>query len=227
MISYITDTWTLADYWTAKKLKKAWIEKTKIRTKWKAEKRKLQADGVLPVTRKPWEIQEEAQSGPGRPDDERSSHSDSESEPSHRTPSHSEERPLPPHLRRPTSPKPRRPDGTQNSTIRRTKEEPQSSKEQSRWADKGKSKANPQQDTDEPESEQTPSLRDLKREAYSRTNLHSFKADPLHKHAARRGQPPNQRGRGNGPGRGEAGRGQPNMKLRMDYMLERIKKDFS
>ncbi|KAJ7582860.1 hypothetical protein C8J56DRAFT_791668 [Mycena floridula] len=62
------------------------------------------------------------------------------------------------------------------------------------------------------------SLRDLNREAYAATSLHTFKADPL---GRARG-----RGRGRGRGQGERGRGQPNMKLRMGALLEKIKQDF-
>ena len=69
-----------------------------------------------------------------------------------------------------------------------------------------------------------PSLRELKREAYSQSALHTFKSDPLKKL--------DQTGRGGGSrGRGkgfiERGRGQPNMKLRMNVMLEKIKQSFA
>jgi hypothetical protein len=56
-------------------------------------------------------------------------------------------------------------------------------------------------------------VRDLTRTAYARESLHTFKADPLGRH----------------PGRGRhgqgKGRGQPNMKLRMSALLEKIKMD--
>lgn len=71
-------------------------------------------------------------------------------------------------------------------------------------------------------------LRDLTREAYSRSSLHTYKSDPLH------------RGRGGGYQRAHGvatvnppirevgrGRGQPNMKLRMGAMLEKIKREYS
>ena len=65
---------------------------------------------------------------------------------------------------------------------------------------------------------QPPSLRELKREAYSQSTLHTFKSDPLKK-------------RDQVGGRGnrfiESGKGQPNMKLRMNVMLEKIKQDFA
>lgn len=56
-------------------------------------------------------------------------------------------------------------------------------------------------------------VRDLTRMAYARESLHTFKADQLGRH----------------PGRGRhgqgKGRGQPNMKLRMSALLEKIKMD--
>ena len=69
-----------------------------------------------------------------------------------------------------------------------------------------------------------PSLRELKREAYSQSTLHTFKSDPLKKRdqGKRAG---GSRGRSNGFN--ERGKGQPNMKLRMNVMLEKIKKDFA
>lgn len=69
-----------------------------------------------------------------------------------------------------------------------------------------------------------PSLRELKREAYSQSTLHTFKSDPLKKRdqGKRIG---GSRGRGNGFI--DRGKGQPNMKLRMNVMLEKIKQDFA
>lgn len=69
-----------------------------------------------------------------------------------------------------------------------------------------------------------PSVRDLMKEAYSRSTLHTFKADPLKKHGR------NHSGRGGRGGRGgrpDTGRGQPNMKLRMHAMLAKIKQDYT
>lgn len=59
-------------------------------------------------------------------------------------------------------------------------------------------------------------LRDLTRQAYSRDTLHTFKSDPLKR----------RKGHGGEGGRGGAtGKGQPNMKLRMNALLEKIKMD--
>lgn len=63
-----------------------------------------------------------------------------------------------------------------------------------------------------------PSLRELKREAYSQSTLHTFKSDPLKRHDQ------SKRGRSSGGGF-ERGRGQPNMKLRMNVILEKLKQE--
>jgi hypothetical protein len=76
-----------------------------------------------------------------------------------------------------------------------------------------------------------PSLRDMAREAYSRSTLHQYKSHPLQQ---KRGRSTRWAERGSGgredeeSGRGRGRRrGQPNMKLRMDVMLEQIKRSLS
>ena len=69
-----------------------------------------------------------------------------------------------------------------------------------------------------------PSLRELKREAYSQSTLHTFKSDPLKKRDQGKRAAGN---RGRGSGFIEKGKGQPNMKLRMNVMLEKIKQEFA
>jgi len=81
----------------------------------------------------------------------------------------------------------------------------------------------------EPTGQTTPSLRELTRAAYSPSSLHTYRSDPLHRRGGRggRGQA-SSRGRGRGKhDQGEFRRGQPNMKLRMGVMLEKIKQDFT
>ena len=233
----------------AKKLKKAWIEKAQIKSKWSREKRKLQDEGVIPVAKKPWEIPgEEQEETQGNEDNEVSAPRPQET-PSE-VESEAEERPmkrskhsapqkgeLPPHLCRndPSS---------SRSVLRQPR--PEKSMPKSSWQNeihnaashtkdsKGKSKVHYSRDNaDESDEEREKSLRDLKREAYDEKNLHNFRADPLHKQSGR-GRFSTARGRGGGgggPGRGGHGgrepRGQPNMKMRMNYMLEKIKKDYA
>ena len=59
-------------------------------------------------------------------------------------------------------------------------------------------------------------LRELFRKAYSRESLHTYKSDPLHRG---KGRPALHRGGTKG-----TRRGQPDMKLRMNALLEKIKR---
>jgi hypothetical protein len=153
---------------SAKQLKKNWVENVKIKSKWKAEKRK---EGITKDVRE------------GEPTDSERDEDEEKSE----------------------SPPP---------------DAPQIHKYSSRPIPKS---AKEQEVVTEPPAV---SLRELTREAYSRSSLHTFKADPLKR---RRGAP--DRGRGGTRGRGSdqrrGGRGQPNMKLRMSAMLEKIKQDYA
>ncbi|TDL24809.1 hypothetical protein BD410DRAFT_766317 [Rickenella mellea] len=157
----------------AKKLKRVWVEKTKIKSKWKAMKRK---EGWVSGPEDHRREEQEQDGGDEMLDDV----ADSADE-------HSD------HL------------------------------------------SDTQVDESQPEPEK-PSLRELTREAYSRTSLHTFKADPLkRRRGARPTLPQAPRGRGGARGRGGDGGGrgrdvrggQPNMKLRMGAMLERIKRDLT
>lgn len=67
-----------------------------------------------------------------------------------------------------------------------------------------------------------PTLREMSALAYSRSSLHTFKSGRTHLSEESRG-----RGRGRGASRGSPagrGRGQPDMRLRMNAMLEKIKR---
>lgn len=76
-----------------------------------------------------------------------------------------------------------------------------------------------------PQAEKERSLRDMTREAYSQSSLHTYKSDPLSRRRRREEGVRGGRGyRGTGAPAGR-GRGQPNMKLRMEVMLEKIKRD--
>ncbi|KAL5511157.1 hypothetical protein ACEPAH_4372 [Sanghuangporus vaninii] len=125
-------------------------------------------------------------------------------------------------------------------------------KQPARSLSKDADKPKPKQSKDDTDQ---PSLRELSRRAYAPASLHSFKADPLHRRKGavtgphpREGKsskvtgtrtvtPPSQarsdHGRGGRNSRTSLGRqesqrrGQPNMKLRMEAMLERIKRDCS
>jgi hypothetical protein len=80
-----------------------------------------------------------------------------------------------------------------------------------------------------PNDEQSgkPSLRELQNQAYSRSSLHNFKSGSHHKQGGPGSRNP--RGRGGEGSRGgrTRGRGQPDMRLRMNAMLEKIKRDYA
>ncbi|KAI0079896.1 hypothetical protein K474DRAFT_1566880, partial [Panus rudis PR-1116 ss-1] len=140
----------------AKKLKKEWVTVQKIKSQWKAQKRK---EGLVP----------------SRPvDAELSDHPD------------------------------------KAESDEKTSSQKDASEESS--------------DDENVEQEDSPTLRDLQRQAYSKSSLHSFKSG--HSNRSNGG-----RGRGSDRGRGfhtrGRGRGQPDMRLRMNVMLEKIKRDFT
>lgn len=64
---------------------------------------------------------------------------------------------------------------------------------------------------DEDKEQDGPRFRDLKRQAYSRNSLHMYKSRTTHE-------------KNNGSVVKRTGKGQPNMKLRMNVMLEQIKR---
>ncbi|KAF8652760.1 hypothetical protein AX16_004256 [Volvariella volvacea WC 439] len=172
----------------AKLLKKKWVENAKIKSKWKAQKRRegistrhKSVDDDEDRPRESHRDPEFAQDDQGSEGVSVSSEDDRASEPE----------PEP-------EPEPERP----NKRDRKVKQSPKSSASTN----------------DDPRAS-TPSLRELTRQAYSPSSLHTYKSDPLHR---RKGIA--QRGRGAG---GVRGRGQPNMKMRMNAMLEKIKRDYT
>jgi hypothetical protein len=70
--------------------------------------------------------------------------------------------------------------------------------------------------------EQREKIRDLTRQAYSRQTLHTFKSNSSKKTASRSLEKSND---SKDRREGVTGRGQPNMKLRMNALLEKIKMD--
>ncbi|KAF5386620.1 hypothetical protein D9615_001892 [Tricholomella constricta] len=177
----------------AKKLKQSWVENKKIKSKWKAQRRK---EGLSTTP-----IVETSRSGDGDEESD-AGHSGSESGEQEEIDQSSEleEKPTP-----------------KKSTLHpsRAHIHPELSSKDSHKRRKV--------DEDQPAPAPPPSLRELSRQAYSRSSLHTFKADQGRRGGARGGG--RERGglRGRGGQRGETGRGQPNMKLRMDAMLEKIK----
>jgi hypothetical protein len=222
---------------TAKKLKQAWVEKTKIKSKWKHEKRKLQGEGI--VAKLPWEIAKEYEEGQKMDQDQEGVEQNEEGEEewggtglnseANEMRTEKDESQNNPDLHKPTN---KRPPESESSRPEKDLKSRQFSSSNRTNHDRRniRSKRPTAGDDDDSVSKEPaqPSLRDLKREAYSRETLHTFKSDPLHKRPSQgrggRGFP--DRGRGSGRGRGgPPGRGQPDMKLRMNVMLEKIKRD--
>ncbi|CCM02405.1 uncharacterized protein FIBRA_04503 [Fibroporia radiculosa] len=189
----------------AKKLKRSWVEKQKIKSQWKAQKRKegLESKGrrLADLVASTDEQEEKAQS----------SNAES-SEPVNAAPTVSIEEES----------------GNENES---SEDEPEDRSSPRKPPAK---KASPREDT----PGRQPTLRELQSQAYSRSSLHTRKSDPLHRRRGsdmkRADAPAGGRGRGRGQGgRGAAssqrgrGRGQPDMRLRMNVMLEKIKRDFT
>ncbi|KAG5647201.1 hypothetical protein DXG03_001160 [Asterophora parasitica] len=186
----------------AKKLKQTWVENKKIKTKWRAQQRKEGLSTALAVEREESGSDEEDED-----DDTDGSASEAEKEPS------------PEPVEEPT------PKSTPKPPPKKSTLHPSRAHIHPDLALKPKNPHPRRQKVEEDESAPTPSLRELTRQAYSRESLHTFKADPTRRGGARgdaRGRGA-ARGRGRGGQHGETGRGQPNMKLRMDAMLEKIK----
>ncbi|KAL0580258.1 hypothetical protein V5O48_001763 [Marasmius crinis-equi] len=174
----------------AKALKQAWVEKAKIKSKWKAERRKM---GLAPA----------AQVNDLNEDDGVSGDAVGEEV------SQEEEHVIQPDVHKDDTPpvpieeKSRfaaRKRNKTSSAVRAVEES------QSRVRDAQKPKDNASQSVD---------LRELARKAYSRESLHTYKSDPLKR------RPREEHAKKGG------GRGQPNMKLRMNVMLEKIKRDYA
>ncbi|KAF8911075.1 hypothetical protein CPB84DRAFT_1842329 [Gymnopilus junonius] len=191
----------------AKVLKKQWVEKTKIKSKWKAQKKKedlfSQSKLELPIysddegsaqngdAENSERVKEGAEMAP------RSTHQHQ----SHLHPSRAHIHPELPVMRpKENSKRTKR----LESEVRPTKKQKFSKEE-------------------EDETASQPSVRELMREAYSRSSLHTYKADPFKKRLA---GPGSQRdGKSSDHGRPQTGKGQPDMKLRMNAMLAKIKQD--
>ncbi|KDQ60758.1 hypothetical protein JAAARDRAFT_560866 [Jaapia argillacea MUCL 33604] len=172
----------------AQALKKAWIQKQKIKSKWNAEKRK---EGLVGPNRKQSrgedDVSEGGEAGEAGDEDE-----DEESVEEHEKPEEKEkDTQSTRHKGAPPTPTP----APFNRRSRKRDVNPAS-----------------------PADSQKPSLRELTKQAYSTSSLHTYKSDPLNRRGSERG-----RGRG---GRGR-GRGQPDMRLRMNVMLEKIKRDLA
>ena len=190
----------------AKKLKRSWVEVQKIKSKWKAQKRK---EGLLPsrpqLEREAEAVRESSEEAEHRSDSSGASEAQELSE-------ESEE------------------EGGDEEDVG---DEPQS---KVAAVASGKTRGHPQKSTPRQKTEEQPTLRELQRMAYSRSSLHTHKSNPLHRHKGpadtrgRGGAVGGREGRGGQSSRGRSrgrGRGQPDMGLRMKAMLEQIKQNYT
>jgi len=170
----------------AKKLKKEWVIKQKIKSKWKSQKRR---EGIV-----------------SRPDTSTQ-------------------------IPQPSSPREEQDVSTDDARIDEDGDEVQQSSD-----DEPTPSSSVQQNEQKPRKQKKDarsigsSLRDLQRQAHSPASLHHYKSRPLHqtKNRAASNEVSIRRRENSivAPKRGRGG-GQPNMRLRMTAMLEKIRRDCS
>jgi len=206
----------------AAKLKKEWIEKAKVRSQWKSQKRKGDtADTSMPRDAPPHQVKEgtdarndgdEEMGGRDRSGDEFQGFS-------------AEEAPMTTSVTKIKEGKDKEgkgkvrfaPESKSDSQSKGTRHDAtprKSFKERLRLDSKKQ-----QSDTTAKEEETKPSLRELSRTAYSPASLHNVKSNQRHRHPDSRKDIQGSSGQRKG--------GQPNMRLRMEAMLEQIKRDYS
>ncbi|KAJ3533861.1 hypothetical protein NM688_g7223 [Phlebia brevispora] len=202
----------------AKKLKRKWVEVQKIKSKWKAEKRK---EGI-PSTRRltaedeaESEAEEPTEIAEGQrkiPEDEDQSDADASGGSATESEGSQEAESNPSQAEQDYADEDARPSKLPRFSSSR-------GRNRGRGRDRRGRGGQPRPD----DHQDKPSLRELNKMAYSRSSLHTYKSKHGPEDSSHRG-----RGRGRGresfPHRGR-GRGQPDMRLRMNAMLEKIKRD--
>ncbi|KAI0928477.1 hypothetical protein AcW1_005712 [Taiwanofungus camphoratus] len=190
----------------AKKLKRSWVETQKIKSQWKAQKRK--EGSVVREKQSVLAVSEED----NQPEKFHEGSSDEETEQEDITPSGS----------RSTEPS----DGEDDGEAMEDSDDLPSPRKRPSLSKRAEEKQR------EESPDQGPTLRQLSRQAYARSSLHHFKSDPLHRHRApdprkRESAGDRRRGRSQGESARGRGRGQPDMRLHMNAMLEKIKRDLA
>jgi hypothetical protein len=198
----------------AKTLKRAWVEKTKIKSKWKAQKRKEGLESTAKLDLPVYEEEEGEESSIRKPPAANDKVDDTYRKdlPASPPPQPQAPRAQVSHLH------PSRAHIHPDLLVR--KNAPIVTNSEEKPSKKRKRKLSKTEKGGEADAAEPPSVRDLMKEAYSRSTLHTFKADPLNRHGR------NHSGH-SGRGPSETGRGQPNMKLRMNAMLAKIKQDYT
>ncbi|KAI0647107.1 hypothetical protein C8Q79DRAFT_925732 [Trametes meyenii] len=193
----------------AKKLKRSWVEVQKIKSKWKAQKRK---EGLIAPRSQLEQIGGAAEGEREQSDNEENEEVMPASRAKSTTGGNSKED-----------------RGDEKSEDESADEAPSTSKPSP--GHHGRFHLQRQRTSAQEKKEEQPSWRELQRMAYSKSSLHNHKSRPLnnrHKGPASAGGLND--GRGSSSHRGALrgrGRGQPDMGLRMKAMLEKIKQDLS
>ncbi|OSC99097.1 hypothetical protein PYCCODRAFT_888280 [Trametes coccinea BRFM310] len=198
----------------AKKLKRSWVEVQKIKSKWKAQKRKEGLVGSRSQLEHMVEGAEQDKPHESREGEDGDAISHSSSAESASEDSEDES-------------------GDERSEEDSADEAPSTNKRTASHSNARPSKKQQGKAPQKPEDK--PSLRELQKLAYSKSSLHNHKSRPLNRFkgpAALRGQDAGRGGGGRGAPRGRGsprgrGRGQPDMGLRMKAMLEQIKQNYT
>lgn len=198
--------------WPAKKLKRSWVEVQKIKSKWKAQKRKDSLVQKHPniLLKREDEYHEESpdSEAEGRGDEGDSSLGDGTVVESSKEEQDRGDAEL--QVVKKQDMKVKRVDHARPSSVQYKKGSQERRKLQITEEDDG--------------GQKKLTLRELNALAYSRSSLHTFKSTQ-HRSQENRGKSNGSRSsRGSFSGRG---RGQPDMRLRMNAMLEKIKRDLT
>lgn len=196
----------------AKKLKKSWVEVQKIKSQWKAQKRR---EGI--VSKRPRKGQDEYDASRSAVDSTEGSSDGDENDDAIQT------------TRRSSSSVKHGQGSLDRENPRRiSTNEPHEKQGEVGGSTPTSHRSSQREDLPETSSQSAepgPSLRELNNTAYSRASLHHFKSHNRNRIQTGRGQ-----SRGGGDGtrshRGK-GRGQPDMRLRMNAVLEKIKRDMT
>ena len=201
----------------AKIAKRVWVEKVKIKSKWKIEKRKLLAGSSALVSSSKLEAGEASGDDEDQHDvvvdqDDATYSANSGDVVPPKAQLSASDRNAGGHGRAREKGRGKPSEHTSNPQRRPPRRAASSSSRLAGGEQKQKS------DNSQPvQGEDEVALRELFRKAYSRESLHTYKSDPLHRG---KGRPTLHRG-----GTERTGRGQPDMRLRMNALLEKIKRD--
>lgn len=217
----------------AKKLKRSWVQVQKIKSKWKAQKRK---EGLVASR---YQLERSVGVGADEPND-RESGEDPTDEEENELPSGPSDRSAGRAAHQQSGDEAADSDSESEGSSADEKTGTFNAKSAS---PKGSNLPKSARSGTQRSVDEQPSLRDLQRMAYSRASLHTQNSDPLHRHrgfapSRGRGGRGGDRGGGRGGSRGSEprgrggiqrgrGRGQPDMGLRMKAILEKIKQDFT